>query len=224
MTINDIAPHSLPGSHSAAYTDLTAAITENTVVFPGDPAFSQSPVASIEHHGYHLRQMHLGNHTGTHLDFPAHVIKGGKTSSDYTVADLIGDGVIIEVPTNTRTIDASFVNSNAIRANDFVFFKTNNSDRLSKQTPFNADFVYIEPDAAQALVELRVRVVGIDYISVDAYHADTLPVHNTLLSNDVLIVENLQLNNVDPGRCQLHILPLNIPDMDGLPARVVMTR
>lgn len=46
-----------------------------------------------------------------------------------------------------------------------------------------------------------MRVVGIDYISVDALHAEELPVHKALLERDILIVENLELQGVDPGRC-----------------------
>lgn len=69
-----------------------------------------------------------------------------------------------------------------------------------------------------------MRVVGIDYISVDRYDAEELPVHHILLSNDVLIVENLELKDIDPGRCKLFVMPLNVPEMDGLPARVVMSR
>ena len=116
------------------------------------------------------------------------------------------------------------VNQAAIQKNDFVFFKTHNSERLSKQAPFTEDYVYIEPAAAMALLQKEVRMVGIDYISVDAYTSETLPVHQALLENNVLIVENLELNGIDPGRCQLQVIPLNIPHMDGLPARVYMTR
>lgn len=206
------------------YKDLTAPITPKTVVFPGDPIFEVKQVSTIgEQCAFNLCEMRMGNHMGTHIDFPAHVLKQGKLSSDYSIQDIIGDGLILEVPVTAKAISKSFVAGQNILENDFVFFKTSNST-LSKQEGFLDKYVYIEPDAAEALLEKKVRVVGIDYMSVDAYEAKDLPVHHILLSNDVLIVENIELRGIDPGRCKLFIMPLNIPGMDGLPARVVMSR
>lgn len=205
------------------YYDLTAPISENTVVFPGDPTYKSEDVCTISHDSqFQLCHLHLGNHTGTHIDFPAHVIKGGKTSSDYTINDLIGSGLIIDVPIASSSITKDFVSKQPIRANDFVFFKTANN-AISKQDKFTHNYVYIEPEAAQELLTKGVKIVGIDYISVDQYEAEDLPVHKSLLSNDVLIVEGLELNNAPIGRCKIFIMPLNIPNMDGLPARVTAT-
>ena len=203
------------------YYDLTAKISETTVVYPGDPTFSTEDVCSLENGSqFHLCQMHLGNHTGTHIDFPAHVIKGGKTSSDFPIESLIGSGLIIEVPDFQKSITQKFITEQPILANDFVFFKTSNS-RISKQSKFSNKYVYIEKEAAEELLRKGVKIVGIDYISVDQYEAEDLPVHKSLLSNDILIVEGLELNNAPLGRCKIYIMPLNVNKMDGLPARVV---
>lgn len=214
---------SLIRSHNQTteYFDLTAAISEQTIVFPGDPTYTSNDVCSLTTGSqYGLCQMHLGNHTGTHVDFPAHVLKGGKTSSDYTIDGLIGSCLIIQVPDDEKSVSKAFVERQNIIRNDFVFFKTSNSN-LSKQGDFTERYVFIEPEAAEELLKKNVRVVGIDYISVDQYESESLPVHKTLLSNDVLIVEGLELNNVPLGRCKVYIMPINIQNMDGLPARVV---
>ena len=203
------------------YYDLTAKISDKTVVYPGDPTFKSEDVCSLEKGSqFHLCQMHLGNHTGTHIDFPAHVIKGGKTSSHFAIENLIGSGLIIEVPDTAKSITKSFITDQPIMSNDFVFFKTSNS-KLSKQSQFSDKYVYIEPEAAEELLKKGVKIVGIDYISVDQYDAEDLPVHKSLLSKDVLIVEGLELNNAPVGRCKIYIMPMNVHDMDGLPARVV---
>ena len=157
---------------------------------------------------------------GTHIDFPAHVIKGGKTSSDFTIDKLIGSGLIIEVPDIEESITSKFIEAQPILSNDFVFFKTANS-KLSKNEKITDKYVYIEPAAAEELLKKGVKIVGIDYISVDKYEYEHLPVHKSLLSNDVLIVEGLELNNAPVGRCKIFIMPININEMDGLPARVV---
>ncbi len=211
-------------SNKPNYYDLTAAVTSRTVVFPGDPTFVSNDISSLEDGAkFHLCHMHMGNHTGTHIDFPAHVIKDGKTSSDFNLDHLIGSGLIIEVPDNHTSITKDFVASqHSIQRNDFVFFKTANS-KLSKHGEFSNKYVYIEPDAAEQLLKQGVRLVGIDYISVDSYDAEDLPVHHTLLSNDVLIVEGLELNNTPIGRCKIFVIPNNIPHMDGLPVRAMAT-
>jgi arylformamidase len=64
-------------------------------------------------------------------------------------------------------------------------------------------------------------VVGIDYISVGSYEEESLPVHHSFLSQDILIVEGLKLNEAPIGRCKIYILHNNIQDMDGLPVRVI---
>lgn len=204
------------------YYDLTAVISEGTVVFPGDPQYKAENICSIDKGSqYNLCHMHFGNHTGTHIDFPSHVLKGGKTSSDFPIDSLVGSGLIIEVPDDEKSITKTFVAKQHILSNDFVFFKTANS-KLPKQGRFTDKYVYIEPDAAEELLSRGVKIVGIDYISVDQYEAEDLPVHKFLLSNNVLIVEGLELNNAPIGRCKVYIMPVNIHEMDGLPARVVI--
>lgn len=211
-------------SRTNTYLDLTAPITEKTVIFPGDPVFSKKSISSIGGDSYfNLAEISLGNHTGTHIDFPAHVKSGGKVSSDYSIDNLIGDGIIIEIPADAISITRSFIMEQPILKDDVVFFKTKNSF-LSKQDKFTEQYVYIEPDAAQALLEKKVKMVGIDYISVDRLSAENLPVHKILLSNDILIVENLELAKASAGRAKFFVMPLKVPQMDGLPTRVVMAR
>ncbi len=207
--------------HSPRFFDLTTKITSKTVVYPGDPSFSYESISSIKNgESFELCLMSLGNHTGTHIDFPSHVQENGKTSSDYPIDQLIGAGLIIEVPENHEVITKQFIQDQTdIKNNDFVFFKTKNSE-ISKQKPFVDNYVYIEPNASEELIRKGVKIVGIDYISVDSPHADDLPVHHSLLSNDILIVESLELNGAPIGRCKIFIITNNIPDMDGLPARV----
>lgn len=209
-------------SSSKQIFDLTELITPKTVVYPGDPRFSTEDIVSLENGSqFHLCHMHLGNHTGTHIDFPAHVVRGGKTSSDFPIQFLIGSGLIIEVPDTEISITKKFIESQeSISQNDIVFFKTSNS-KISKQAEFKEKYVYIELDAAEKLIEKGVKIVGIDYVSVDSYESKSLPVHHSFLSRDILIVEGLALKKAPLGRCKIYIMPINIPDMDGLPVRVI---
>lgn len=200
--------------------DLTAEISSELVAFPGDPRFYSEVVSALEHgQKFKLCHMQLGNHTGTHIDFPAHTVAGGKTSSDFPLEYLTGPGIIIKVPAEEMSITRAFVSSQPIMASDIVFFKTANSQK-SKQEPFTEQYVYIEPDAAEELLQKGVKIVGIDYISVDKYEDEDLSAHNKLLTKEILIVEGLELKAIPEGRYDIFIVPLHIPLMDGLPARV----
>jgi arylformamidase len=206
--------------NGASYYDLTTPISEETVVFPSDPVFKAQQVHSLEKgQKFNLCHMHLGNHTGTHIDYPAHVFRDAKTSSDFSIEHLIGPGLIAEVPDTEKSVTKKFVTELPILKNDILFFKTANS-KLSKQKKFTDKYVYIELDAAEELLRKGVKIVGIDYISVDKYESEELPVHKLLLSQEVLIVEGLELNHSPIGRCEIFIVPIHIPGMDGLPARV----
>ena len=201
--------------------DLTMKIDPKTIVYPGDPTFKIDTIAEVGAEGstFKLCQLSMGNHTGTHIDYPRHVITDGKTSESYTIDDHIKNGLVIEVPRNFGAINREFVSRYHDLNNKIVFFKTRNSE-LSKHEPYTENFVYIEPEAAQYLVEQGVVIVGIDYISVDSESAHDLPTHNELLKKGVLIVENLEMTNVPAGEYKIYVLPLNVRDADGVPARV----
>ncbi len=224
LTKKNIEAHELFIRRNKEYFDLTSPITNETTVFPGDPKFNIEIISSLDKgEPFNLCKMTLGNHMGTHIDFPGHVLKNGKLSDQYSISDLIGNGIIIELPPTADTINRAFVEHQDIPKNSFVFFKTKNSDR-KKSACFQERYVYIEPDAALALIEKKVKVVGIDYLSVDSSELSDLPVHQILLSNDILIVENLELSNILPGPGTIYIMPIHVPGMDGLPTRVVMER
>jgi len=75
---------------------------------------------------------------------------------------------------------------------------------------FVEDFVYLEATAAQYLAERKVRLVGVDYLSVGGFRADEVETHQALLKAGIWIIEGLNLKPVQPGRVQLVCLPLKI--------------
>jgi arylformamidase len=101
-----------------------------------------------------------------------------------------------------------------------VLFRTENSGRLDA-AEFLTDHVYVSGDAAQVLVDRRANIVGIDYLDVDRFGDEDFPAHRILLSNDVLILEGLNLGAVEPGAGTLVAFPLRIAGGDGSPTRAV---
>src|SRR5690606_13775114 len=89
---------------------------------------------------------------------------------------------------------------------------------------FHTDFTYLTPDGAAWLISRGVRLVGIDYLSIERYHAEGHHVHRALLAARVVIVEGLDLRAVMPGHYQLACLPLKLAGAEGAPARAALWR
>lgn len=103
---------------------------------------------------------------------------------------------------------------------DRVLFRTDNSELWREGSPaFPDSYVSVGVDGAQWLVDRGVRLVGIDFLGIEARDTEGHPTHTTLLSHGVVIVEGLNLGEVEPGACDLVVMPLRIVDGDGGPAR-----
>ena len=100
--------------------------------------------------------------------------------------------------------------------------KTRNSGVLESGAPFDTEFVYIAEDAANYLVERGVKTVGVDYLSVEGFHAPEPVTHRALLGHDVFIVEGLDFTKAAAGDYLFVVLPLKLQGGDGTPARAVL--
>ena len=205
--------------------DITLTISQETIVHPDDPPFCCNKIRSLDAGDkYELRQLLFCNHIGTHIDFPLHIYPEGRSSSDYDIKDLIGKTLILQIPVDKKSITKDDVKNIEVNDVDFVFFKTGNSDLLLKKNKICENFVYLEKEAAEELTKKNLKGVGIDYISVDQYGDENMPIHRALLSSNILIIEGLELSFVHPAKYQAYIIPLKIPNMDGLPARVFIEK
>lgn len=211
MTIYDISVRITPGE---------------TPTYPGDPGIEVKPWASIEAGDpANVSFINFGAHTGTHVDAPAHFIEGAPGVASLALDVLTGEARVVEMPADVLAIEEKHVDVDSIGGATRVLFKTRNSEFW--QNPrghFREDFTYITPGAARALVSLGVRLVGIDYLSVEEFGSKEFETHRTFLSNRVVIVEGLDLRAVGPGLYELFCLPLKLDagSGDGSPARAVL--
>jgi arylformamidase len=163
----------------------------------------------------------MGAHTGTHMDAPAHFVRGGIGIDKMPVDAAIGSARVIPIRDRT-SITADELERHRIRRGERVLFKTHNSAHCWDTDSFFEDFVYLSATAAQYLVERKVRLVGVDYLSVGGFRADGAETHQALLKAGIWIIEGLNLKRVRPGRVQLFCLPLKISGGDGAPARAIV--
>jgi len=101
--------------------------------------------------------------------------------------------------------------------------RTRNSDLWSRlPVRFPEDYVAVTPEGARWLVGRGIRLVGVDFLSVEKAGAPGHPVHRTLLGGGTVIVEGLDLSSVEPGAYTFACFPLRITGADGSPARAVL--
>lgn len=204
--------------------DITVPISENVPVYEGDPKVEITTANAIEKgDAANVSKLCFGAHTATHVDAPNHFIEGTRKVDQLDLHKLIGTCRVVEIDKSVLAIEAKHVENlgNAER----VLFKTRNSDFWSgSEGGFRTDFTYIEPEAAQILVEKGVKLVGIDYLSVEKFGSKDFATHITLLEKEVVIIEGLDLREVSAGDYELVCLPLKIISEtgDGAPARVVL--
>ena len=206
--------------------DVSVPLSANTVTYPGDPGIAIKHWLRMANGDQaNVSRMDFGLHSGTHVDAPAHFIEGGAKVDSMPLDSLLGEAEVIEVATNVDVIDETFVAANCARGSQRVLFKTRNSVYWGDtERGFHEDYVYIDPDAAHWLVESGVKLVGIDYLSVEKFNSDSFPTHLAFLSKGVVIVEGLDLRAVPGGQYELLCLPLKIAggSGDGAPARVIL--
>lgn len=204
--------------------DATLPITSTMPTWPGDPAVKLLPKSHLsrdQSHTVRLTAIEMGSHTGTHIDAPYHFVEGGKRLHEIPLDRLIGKATVFEIG-GVRSIGRRELERLRWDGVERVLFKTENSKHW-QDGKFYTEFVYLEPDGAQFLVEHGVRLVGIDYLSIDKFMSEKHPTHFVLLSKDIVILEGVNLNSVPAGEYTLFALPLNLQDTDGAPTRVILT-
>jgi arylformamidase len=148
------------------------------------------------------------------------MIEGGKRLHELPLELWTGKATVFEV-LKTRSIGPAELARFDWKGVERVLFKTENSNHW-QDGKFYEDFVYLDPEGAQFLVQQGVRLVGIDYLSIDKYKSQSHATHFVLLKKDIPIIEGLNLSVVAPGEYTLVALPMNILDADGAPARVFL--
>ena len=169
-----------------------------------------------------VSHLSLGVHTGTHVDAPVHFIGGAPGVDEFPIDAMIGPARVIEV-LDKEICTAQDLAAHDIRSGERLLLRTNNSDRCWNVDAFVEDYVHLDTSAAKMLADRRVRMVGIDYLSIGRGNEGP-EVHRILLGAGVVIVEGLDLSRVDAGVYDVVCLPLKILGGDGAPARVAVRR
>ncbi len=203
--------------------DVSVALTAGVPAYPGNPDFELQPIKRIAEGGSsNVSRLVMGTHTGTHVDAPRHFFDGAPGVDALPLDLLLGRARVVEI--NKRGgIGVEELAAAGLREDLRILLKTPNS-ALWNGEGFHQDYTYLSEPGARYLVDQGVKVVGIDYLSVEQFKKAGAPAHHALLSQGVVIIEGLNLAEVDAGMYELYCLPLRIVGGDGAPARVILKR
>lgn len=201
--------------------NVTLTISDKLITRYSDPTVSIRKTRLISQGNFcNVSELKFGSHCGTHIDAPYHFEENGIRIDQIPLDYLIGNATVFDIR-NKEKIDFEDIKPLQLKNKKRVIFKTINSTYW-KLSEFKKDFVYITKDAAQHLVDSGVKVVGIDYLSIEKFGNKPADTHHIFLRNGVVLIEGLDLSNVEAGDYELIALPLKIKDCDGSPARVIL--
>ncbi len=207
--------------------DLSHPVVTGMTVYPGDPEVVITPALTLERDGVAVAELRLGSHSGTHVDAPAHTVPGGRTTGAITPDELMGEALVVHLATLQSR---AMYGLDAIRAAlprglpdslpPIVVMHTGWGRHFG--TAVAMDHPALEAEAVRELLRRGMRVLAVDTLSPDPTVAGQVdfPVHQAVLGDDRLIVENL--TNLDglPESVFIGIYPLAI-DADGAPVRAL---
>jgi len=207
------------------FIDLTHPIQPDMPVYPGDAEPEFLTIASIESDNFLDTQLTTSLHVGTHLDFPAHIIKEGKVLADYPPDRFIGRGILLDAR-GKSSIDAGLLRDIKLQPGDIVLVLTGRLEDFGEASYYER-WPLLTEAFADLLIDAQVSMLGLDTPGPDATpekHEEPYPIHRQLLQGDVLIAENLnhldQLANVKAFEVIALPLPISV-DGGGAPARVL---
>jgi kynurenine formamidase len=219
--------------------DLTHTTTPSFPVFPGGKQFASKTMSKVVPDGYYTNHWEIDEHTGTHMDAPAHFVATGKTADAIPISNFVAPLVLIDITARAAKNDDAALTPDDIRAWEkangkipagaVVVMRSGWESRLAKPGAFlNQDaqktmhFPGFSNDAALLLTKERsIKGIGVDTISLDIGASHTFDAHKTILGSGLWGIENLaNLASVPPTGATIFIAPIKIKNASGGPVRV----
>ncbi len=193
--------------------DISLPLKRGIINYPGDADYEEFEYFTHEANHVHIMRVLMETHSGTHFDAPYHMIPDGKKANQIPLENFFGRADVIEVKGDS--IEEKHIPENP---EEILLFKTKNSNLYDE---FHTDFTYLSLEAARKIAAKNVKLVGIDYLSIEKFGSPEPVVHKTLMKKDIIIVEGIVLKDVKPGKYEFICLPLNMSE-DGAPCRAVL--
>lgn len=214
--------------------DLTLTIKDGFMSFPGHPKVKVEEVSTFENskkkyeepcNGFESRLLSLSDHSGTHIDAPLHFIEGGDSASSIPLNQVVCKCFVInlehlkeENEEITYDMLEEACNKKFLEESKAVIIKSRKGSW--GDSGFFNEAAY-HPSSSKWFIENGIELIGIDLANIDTNSNLKRDVHLSLLSRNILIVENLV--NIDqlPTNEIFEFIsaPLKIDNATGSPVR-----
>lgn len=197
-----------PAAAPVKVIDLSYDLSPQTSVWPGTPPMEIETVVTYEKDGYYANVNTIHEHYSTHMDSPAHFVKGQLTIDAIPAGNLVGPAVVVDVrdkvaanPDYQLTVDdlkAWEAKYGAIPEGAIVFMWSGWGEKFTDQAAYqnmDADKVMHFPgfslEAANYLLEKEVNGLGLDTLSFDYGPSKDFAVHFAWLGAGKWAIENV---------------------------------
>jgi arylformamidase len=211
------------GGELSEIIDITVPLHAGTPTWPGSAGVELTPTLRLKEGDFsNASRLGCDIHVGTHVDAPRHFIESGSTAEQLPLEVMVGDAFVAYLP-EAREITADILAGlNLPEGTERLLLHTRNSELWTQATTeFKKDYAALTESGAKWVVDQQIRLIGVDYVSIQAYGDGPLT-HQILLEAKVVILEGLNLADVKAGWYELICLPLKLVDAEGAPARVVL--
>lgn len=202
--------------------DITLALNEHTILYPGDRPIELSRIMEISK-GADLNMSEIKSfniHVGTHVDLPSHFIDNGLMLEDYALSSFMGEAVVCEILDVAR-IDKKHIQDLKLNNEQHIILKTCNS-KLLTETSFNPDYCFLTKAACEELLKFKPKSIGFDYYSLDPSDSTSFDAHMVFAQANVPVFVCLDLNDVQPGPYVFSGTPLALTGVEASPVRAVL--
>lgn len=187
-------------------------------VFPGDPQPERIQMQKIERGDLcNLTGIKMCAHNGTHVDAPYHFIDGARPIDQVDLARFIGYAYVTAHDGQITAKDAADIMRKA-RAADKACPVAD--DKASDRILVKGDAV-VTKEAAEVFAKEHIKLFGNESQTVGPEDAPK-DVHLIMLSEEIVLLEGIRLQDVPEGVYMLNAAPLNLKDADGSPCRAVL--
>ncbi len=208
--------------------DLAYNLDPTTPVYPNYPLVAIQVLESTRYtrtdgrRSLNSSKITVGIHCGTHMDAPFHFFENEISIDQVPLEVCVGKALMIDVRSalSDGMIDVQHLKPHEAKIREIrrIVLRSGWSSKWGTLEFFTSHPMFT-PEAAQFVVDCGVRLVAVDFPSVDRA---PFPVHIAFLSKGIIIVENLtNLAAVKKDLFDLIVLPLKFTGRDGSPVRAI---
>jgi kynurenine formamidase len=209
--------------------DLSRRVDDATQVYPGDPEVRLEPATTLAAHGVNVLGVHIGSHSGTHVDAPYHFVEDGARIDELDPRLFVGPAEVLDMrgKGQRERVTAEDLRPYENRLSGGVIAVVRTGWEEHYGTPLYYDHPFLDRGAAQLLLDAGVRTVAVDALNVDetvleGEQPDGYPAHHLILGAGGVIAENLaNLGAIDFPEPLISLLPIKLGGSDGAPVRAV---